>query len=198
MMIRKTGGFTLVEVVVAITILSLIVLGTLTALRTFGRTQERLDEVSSRTQSVRQVSGFLRRILTDAQPLQRFDPERGANIYFYGDERQLVWVAPFSASRHIGGLTVFRLVADDESLTLGFAPYLGSQEPQWSEYPTYTLLEALNGFELAYRQAPGEEWLSDWREPGAMPDSLRLTIVADGRYWPDLIVRFNDAQMPTQ
>ena len=53
-------GFTLVEVVVALAVLSLIMLATVTGLRTLGNTQVAVDRQVDRVSELRAVSSFLR------------------------------------------------------------------------------------------------------------------------------------------
>ena len=60
------AGFTLVEVMVSITVLSMILLATVTALRTFGNTQQSLQHMTHRVDEVRSVSGFLRAAIESA------------------------------------------------------------------------------------------------------------------------------------
>lgn len=195
MSLKLTRGFTLVEVVVAISILSMIVLGTLAALRTFGRTQATLEDVSERTQSLRQVSGLLRRTLVDAQALPMASRITFGGIYFYGDGQKLVWVAPFSASRHLGGMTIFGLQVQEGDLLLSMAPYVDSQPVDESNLTPLVIAEEIESFSLAYRAEPGGEWVENWQEQPALPDSVRLTLMVAGRHWPDLIVRLNDASV---
>ena len=57
---HKTDGFTLIEVVVSLAVLSLILLATVSALRTFANTQVSLDKMMGRVDEVRTVSGFIR------------------------------------------------------------------------------------------------------------------------------------------
>ena len=59
-------GFTLVEVMVALTILSLVMMATVTGLRTLANTQSAIERMTSRVDEVRSVSIFLRDLLTSA------------------------------------------------------------------------------------------------------------------------------------
>ena len=59
-------GFTLIEVVVSLAILSLVLLGTVTGLRTLGNTQVSLERVTQRADEVRTVSAFLRDLMEAA------------------------------------------------------------------------------------------------------------------------------------
>jgi general secretion pathway protein J len=59
-------GFTLIEVVVSLAILSLVLLGTVTGLRTLGNTHVSLERVTQRADEVRTVSAFLRDLMESA------------------------------------------------------------------------------------------------------------------------------------
>lgn len=201
MNIKAVRGFTLVEVVVALTVLSLISLATLAAMRTFGTTQQKLDVVSERTQEMRVISQFLRRTLTDVQPIMR-QSRSGSYAYFQGDQQRLVWVAPFSASRYIGGLTVFRLSKDDdEQLVIQFTPYVDADaDVDWSGVEQHVLVKQLDDVVMSYKTAPENtqgsniqgEWRTTWEGLAVNPNSIRIAIAAQGRYWPDLIIHFNE------
>ena len=56
-------GFTLIEVLVVISLLSLLMLAMGSALRTTAQTEERVDQRLQRTDEIRVASGFLRSVL---------------------------------------------------------------------------------------------------------------------------------------
>lgn len=188
------AGFTIIEVVIALTVLSMISLATLSAIRTFGSTQEKLDIVSERTQEMRAVSQFLRRVLVDAQPLMR-QQQQVSHSYLRGGQRELVWVAPFSASRVVGGLTVFRLFIDeDQQLSVQFAPYLNAnQTVEWDRYDAHVLVSRVDELTLTYNAGPLSDWVAGWENATRNPDRIRISLAVNGRYWPDLIIRLHDS-----
>ena len=59
-------GFTLVEVMVALTILSLVMMATVTGLRTLANTQGAIERTTNRVDEIRSVSSFLRDLLESA------------------------------------------------------------------------------------------------------------------------------------
>ena len=92
-------GFTLVEVVVALSILSLVLLATISALRTFGNTQVSVEKLTNRVDEVRTVSGFLRDTLQSAVVgRRRSGLSLGAappeSSFFRGDAGSFAWKAP--------------------------------------------------------------------------------------------------------
>ena len=56
----RTAGFTLVEVIVALGIFSLIMLATVSGYRTLGNTASTINHMTDRTDELRSVSTFLR------------------------------------------------------------------------------------------------------------------------------------------
>ena len=55
---RAVGGFTLVEVMVALAIFSLVMLATVTGFRTLSNTAATIDRMTDRIDEVRSVSAF--------------------------------------------------------------------------------------------------------------------------------------------
>ena len=62
----KSRGFTLIEVIVALGIFSLIMLATVSGYRTLGNTASTIDRMTDRTDELRSVSAFLRDALENA------------------------------------------------------------------------------------------------------------------------------------
>ena len=63
---KDVAGFTLVEVIVALGIFSLIMLATVSGYRTLGNTASTIDRMTDRTDELRSVSTFLREALENA------------------------------------------------------------------------------------------------------------------------------------
>lgn len=193
---KKQKGFTLVEVVIALTILSLIMLTTLTALRTFADTQEKLQRVTARLDEMRLVTKLLRRTIGQAVPVSRVKQEEAFGSYFFGDESELFWTTPMPGPG-LGGLKVLHLAADTNGqLTLQIADYLtAAEEPEWSSLDHHILVEDLDSLLLAYREGPEFDWVEQWELSPASPYSVKMLISAHGRYWPEIVINLNDGKM---
>jgi len=189
-------GFTLVEVVIALTILSLIMLTTLTAIRTFADTQTKLQQVTDRLDEMRLVTAFLRRAISQAVPVVRVREEEGYGTYFLGQEDELIWTTPM-AGPGFGGLKVLRLSEVDEGqLVLQISDYLSpADEPIWADVERHTLIEHLDSVSLSFRATPAGEWLEQWDWSLSNPYAVKLLISAKSRYWPEMIINLNDGEM---
>lgn len=191
---RRASGFTLVEMVVALTILSMLTLATLTALRTLADTQSRLESTVARLDEMRLVSRFLRDSLRQTVPVPRplsFDQ------YYEGEPSAIRWVAPLQGVEGVAGLQYMHLYRDGETLAIQFIPYQNI-EPAWGSVDAHVLLENLQTFEVQYRAAPDEPWVDRWypgeNEVTGVPYSLKLRIQARDRFWPDLVVAIDQSQ----
>lgn len=189
-------GFTLVEMLVALVVLSLISLGTLSAMSTLGSTQQKLTATTDRVDEMRQVGDFLRNTLRQAMP----SPGQGgggtwANMApspsVQGDSSEMTWLAPLISVEGVSGLNRLRLYLDDSTLRLQFTPYRpGGDTFTWSGFDDgHVLVNQVEEFAIAYRTAAGEPWLDALDDNHtAIPQAIRITLRARGRYWPDMIV----------
>ena len=188
----RQRGMTLVEVTVASVIFALIMLAVVTAMRTFGLSYDRLQQVTAQTAQKREVDRFLRQVLKDALP------EAG---YFDGAAMWLEWVAPVDRVGSAGGLQHLKLEARGSELVLHFAPFdrFGDpqDEPDWGRFvESVPLISNLEQFRVSYRMQPQESWArtlassSENAIEGALPWAVQLEIEAENEAWPPVIVAF--------
>lgn len=187
---KGSRGFTLVEMMVALVVLSLIVAATLASLRTFANTQTTLDTVTERFSQMRQVSGFLRRTISQAMPVARRDKQSLAGgSFFMGSSTELVWISPVMVGLTRGGSYIQRLFVQEGELKYQQLPFVGpDSEPHWQDVPAYLLIDKLEYFALAFQEKAGEPWLEEWSMVSVNPTAVKVMIAADGRFWPELVI----------
>ena len=199
---KRSGGFTLVEVMIAITVFSLIMLGAMTAMRTLGRVNTSVSATVARSDEMRSVSQALRRLLEQVHVSGGSRPASGtwgsplgaggSSAYFEGDAREVTWLAPLMGVAGISGLHYLRLHVVRDALVLDIARHRRDQrEPDWNEkVASPVLMTGVTGFEVAYRPAFDEPWARehgmDEQEQGLQ--AVRIRLRAGDRYWPDLVV----------
>jgi general secretion pathway protein J len=190
---RSQGGFTLVEVVVSITILSLVMVALLSALRTMGGTQVAIQGVVDRVDEVRSVSGFLRENL-EASVVGGLSEELalggGATetTYFRVRGDALEWKSRVLFGENYGGSHFLRMAPESGELVLRWKDSRDLPGPgDWRNTPHRVLLGSLDEFHVTIREGFGKEWLAldDYRR---IPQLVRLEIKSRGRHWPDLII----------
>lgn len=187
------NAFTLVEVMVALAVLSLIMLATVTAMRTLANTQHTLERTMSRLDEMRTVSSFLRDQFEAAVLGANSSgltlggaPEEGA--YFRGYGESVVWKATVKYGESFGGQYLLRVVRVDDALMLQWRemPRIIA-EIDWADAQSRRLVDGVEDFDLWYRGSPADQWEKALGQ-GITPASIRLRIKTRDRYWPDLIV----------
>lgn len=192
--LKGQRGFILMEVLVALTLLSLMMAATVAALRTLATTRDSVQAVTDRVDELRLVSRFIRNALESALPagsqgLLSLGGAVETNGVFNGDQHSVRWSAPLVMGQGAGGLYDVQLSHENRQLLLRWRnPVRGyGQDPSWSSAPQRVLLHGVDEFQLQYRTALGEPWI-DQCDDQCKPLALSLQIKTGGRYWPQMIV----------
>ena len=195
----RSRGFTLVEVIVALGILSLIMLATVSGYRTLGNTASTITRMTDRTDELRSVSAFLRDALENAvvgtesgggdeMTFGGSAMSAGPVAFFKVTDGSLEWRAKILFGEAYGGSYFLRLAKQQDALVLQWQEPQGQFEPGvWSDAPSRTVLENLQTFEVWTRMNARSKWVKTniQRET---PGHVKLVIQANDRFWPDLIM----------
>lgn len=190
-------GFTLVELLVALALLSIVMLALGTAMRSFAQTEVRIDQHMQRDEEFRVAVNFLRTILAEMSPLAvRTAPGAPKRIAFAGAGDQLDWIGVMPARQGAGGLYRFRLFVRSgtdapAALILDFAPLTNFDSPLDSGTPkSRVMVDGVSGVAFRYEDttAPEAAWLSAWPYPDRLPRRVGLQIRTSAQTWPELIV----------
>lgn len=191
-----TRGFTLLEVLGALALFALLLMGVYSGVRTATHAV-RLGEASiERLDEVRSAQQFLRRELAQARAVALARSDNGDPIFFSGDAHELRFVAPLPGylGRLGPQLQQLKLVPDGKGgsrLEVSFAlmPPDGSAPKPLGE--PEVLLEGVRGGGFRYRapdtqQGPGQ-WRDQWNDLRAMPRIVSIALQLDGTTpWPQL------------
>ena len=187
--LRDDGGFTLLEMLVATTLLGLLSLVLYGALQFGLRSWQRTEEVSVLANTVRQVQGLLTADLTRAYPeVIRTNPTR-MPVDFEGTRSRIRYLT--ASSRVAGALdhVTIGVPMGSKVLTRIAALELGAG----SRVDSKVLLKHVEGFEISYFGAAEEDktprWQDTWHDRESMPLLVRIRArLAGGETWPDLVV----------
>lgn len=192
------AGFTLMELLVAITLLSLLSLVLTSSLRFGLSAWARGTEHAERVDQVLLVQDFLRRTIADAYPyFLPSDPTRGGgHVDFSGSARSLRFLA--SAPIALGGRGRVRFEISSVGspgrldLVVVTAPELAAPAAIRERKALISNVEAI---ELAYfgkrRSDRFAAWRDAWEAEPELPQLVRLKVKlpdGDTRSWPDLTV----------
>ena len=195
--VQASRGFTLVEVLVVMSLLSLLALGMGSALRTTAQTGERVDSRLSESDELRVTSAFLRSVLGRLH-VQRLNAPTavGQQPYFFeGTPASVTWVGIMPARHGVGGRSFFRLSlgqADgQEGLVLQFLPWdSATGQPDWSQAQARVLVREVAELRLSYVNTTVNDarWTGAWESPDSLPDRVMISLRSASGRWPDLVV----------
>jgi general secretion pathway protein J len=197
----RSRGFTLLEVLIAVTLLALLVAMAYGSLRTAVRATRSGEALIERTDRMRVTQEFLRRQLSNAMPLpfERLE-DSGENRVFVADADTLRFVAPMPGHLARGGPHVqwLTFVSERDGLRLEFDhAQLNGYDPDDpkgdSEREPVVLLDGIRygRFEFRALDEEGElaDWDSNWDDPQRLPLLVRLVLEFDHdsrQRWPHL------------
>lgn len=183
-------GFSLVEVLLATTLLAAGVALAFATLRNATVATGRAEDMAQRHERLRAVQSFLRRQVEDALPLPiETDTRTGRATLFVADQDEIQLVAPMPGYLSRGGpyVQTFRLVRGSDGLRLEFEHRLLTPDgPLDSDREPEILLEGIADGRFEFRTLdddgrPGA-WTARWDSPDTMPRLVRLELrMADER-----------------
>lgn len=209
----RAAGFTLLEVLVAMTVLGVLT-GLLTSglgfgVRVWEHERSELDDWSD----LQTVQGIIRRVLSQAWPLNVPGPNGTQTGGFLGTATAIRFLGPSPAQSLPGGIYKYTLISrpDPDGLRLILTwqrqapeprrPARSGAAPAVEEGPApkeVVLAEHLATAVFSYFGAAEEgtrpSWKDQWDDATKLPQLVRVHITylpGDRRRWPELIVAFS-------
>ena len=195
---RRTGrGFTLVEILVVMTLMSVVMLALGASMRTIAQTETRVDERLARADEMRVASSFLSAIL-ERVSVRKSDvtTKAGASLYlFVGAPDAVMWIGVMPARYGAGGRYFFRLALEStgggRALVLRFVPWTGTAVfPDWNAAASRTLVSHASSLQLEYGDDTDVNagWVSQWSVADRLPGRIRISVSTVTGAWPYLVI----------
>lgn len=194
-------GFTLLELLVAISVFALLSVMMYGGLNFGARAWERAGAADTRQSDVLLVQDLLRRAFAEAQPVEVGGPRRRLRLAFEGSRDAVVFVGRMPAYLGPGGHYLIGLEVEGagatRALTLRWEVF--REERPDLEFTDAAerevLLFGVEGLRLRYFGAEDEalspQWRPEWRNVETLPRLIRAEVEfdrGDRRLWPELTV----------
>lgn len=192
------AGFTVVELLVALTLLSFLSVALFGTLR-FGFTAwTRGGAHAEASEQIAMAQEALRRLIADAYPLFLSADPRNLHIAFDGTSGSLAFLAPTPLAIGGGGGSRFVLSTERHGrgtdLVLAAKPELAEPDDATTAIKK-TLLADAQAVEFSYlgrrRSDPAAQWHDAWTGETEMPALVRVQVrfaADDPRLWPELMI----------
>jgi len=178
-------GFTLVELLLALTLMSMLLALAYGGLRASTRATDRGQTILEDSSRIRMAHQFVRKQLNQASPLVFAVSEDGEErTVFVGEVDRIRFVAPMPGYLGFGGPQVQELAIvpgqDHLELVLNHALLQGFEEPRLYDRDPILLLEDIESARFSFlgRDENGElaGWTSSWQDVNVLPESIALEI----------------------
>lgn len=206
-MSRTARGFTLLELLLAITLLALLLAGAYGGIRAAAKAIHAGETAIDRIDRLRTAQQFLRRQLSHVLPLA-FAQDEGTGLQhvFEGDARHMRFVAPMPGYLSRGGpyVQTLELVRGEDGLQLRFTDAMlngyDAKRPTANADEPVVVLDHLREGAFEYRaldeQGRLTDWLQEWPDPQLTPIMVRIRLIPRAgaeASWPvlDVPLRLN-------
>lgn len=201
----RQSGFTLFELLVVMTLLSIVMVGLVSALRGMAQTEARIDQRLERLDEIRVARSFLQQTLSrvSASTVDAPGATGKTIIPFVATSDSLTWVGILPARANVGGRHFFRLAIEDSptgrDLVLRFSPW--KPDLVFTDWPNAEARVLIPGIQQMTLQAEGlppeghdtaqawpKEWQNGWPIADSLPERVRLNLVDAQGNWPEWII----------
>jgi general secretion pathway protein J len=192
------NGFTLIEVLIAMTLLSIMVVLLFSSLNICADSWEKGESKITEVNEIAVVYNFFQRHLSVALPLWNDLTEAEERVFsFQGKAQSLQFISAFPASAGRSGLQLFSLslVEEDneQAIKVTITPFFPATEGEEWHKEEVTLISHVSDFTLAYfgsNDGVSEDtWQDEWLDKGAQPRLVKINIKLENEiYWPEMII----------
>jgi general secretion pathway protein J len=195
---RSVGGFTLVELLVAMALVGLISVLLFSGMRFGTRVWDRSNAHLDGADDVRIAQQLLQHALGEAYPFFRTTDPTHPQIMFDGSESRIVLLAPPPASLGAGGLAQYEFSISNRDGKFQLAMMVQPELARADSPPTTAreiLLSGMKSLSFSFFGATQRDGPSSWRDQWSGEKSLPKLVRIDGgffdsdaRIWPELVI----------
>lgn len=186
----KDAGFTLLELLISMTLLALLSLVLFGGFRFGTRAWDRAETSTANGNEIRRAQDAIASALSRAYPEMDVSKPLDPHIYFSGEAGSVTFLGPDRGRE--GGLAVMVLSRQGDTLMMTTTPELARDPAR--QTVSRKLLDHVSGFDLAYFGAPNPQdpprWYASWHDRSRLPKLVRVRadLGAARPGWTELVV----------
>lgn len=189
-------GFTLVEVLIAMTLLGVMMALLFASLKISAESWEKSENKVSDISEIAATLNFFQRHLVNARPLWNDFNKEEKLFSFQGSKQSLQFVSAFPASAARAGLQLFSMelvnVDREQAIKVTLTPFYPPPEDEDWLKEDEILINHVESFTLAYfGREKGESdsrWVDQWLENDKLPSLVKIKIELENEiFWPEMI-----------
>ncbi len=175
----KASGFTLIEVLIGLTLLSVMLTLLFSVLSICAQSWEAGEQKLAEVNEIATVNNFFRQYLSQARAMPDEFSDDKKQLAFDGQSKQVQFVSAFSASAGKSGLQLIKIHLHgqhgEQALQVSIKPLFQEQEDNaWLDV---NLLNRVSAFKLAYLGSDLDEgWQNSWQDQTEMPALIKVEI----------------------
>jgi general secretion pathway protein J len=197
-MTSRQAGFTLLEILIAMTLLGVMMVLIFGTLRVSVRSWESGEKQAAQVSQLLVLHNFLRSHLTRMKPWEDDFSEDGPVFSFQGAVESVQFVSTLPLhNRGSGGWHKFNIQLtknrDQTDLIVKLEPFFPALDEAHQPIDDVVLIENVEAIRFSYfgSDEPDEEaqWFDEWQEKSYFPKMIRIDVKVRGeKIWPPLVV----------
>lgn len=195
---KNVEGFTLVELLVSLALLSLMTIYGLNALSSLNDINRAVGQTEAQME-IDAVARHLRDAIADIRPVFTTDESNAQQLLFKGSSDSLEFVGAANGEREAGGLYLLRYsVNAGHELIVERAMW---RERQELTFKKVILMRGIKSIAFKYaasqENAGGEEITDLWRQTDVLPGSIEVNVEFEGngeRKWPTVLASLKNGK----
>ena len=199
---KQQAGFTLVELIIALVILSFVMVLCGSGFRFGTKVWDSVNTQSERVDVLQAAQGFMRRNISHALIHDRLftDEEVANDNLFLGDPKRIRFISYSPRYGVDDFLYAYELFLDKNSdqLSLRYSPYnLGEKIAQ--NKSTSSILDGVKDIEIRYfsgfiDEEDGDGWFSSWNDIYNLPLLIKInvTFIDEQIVWPEMVIQMRN------
>jgi len=209
---KAQSGFTLIEVLIAMTLLGLIMVMLYQAMNLGSRSWNYAEATATEVAEMRDSYGFIRKQINRIQPLRQApgSPQSKADKAFLGEHEALRFIANLPNNIGIAGpvIHVLEVERGDNGVQMRLKLTMDHPDAEWEltaedDSIGYVLFSGAEEVTFEYFGAKGlsqnPDWHDRWTEDNSLPELIKLSVTFpdDHAPWPALTAKIQVNGVPT-